>query len=341
LNLADTLRLLIPAVLAIAAAYTLDRACAARGLFPPGFAIPWRRGAALALVALILWVGSLAPLASIGRPSQELDVSQITTPRLFLLHGLLAAAMGIWFLLGFAGVRPRSRPEPADLGPEPDLTLLPDLTGTASEVEPALVLADEEPPAPVPAPVAPLSPPPPSLWRQFQAQFGFLAPDVPREIGAGILLGIGAWAAVLLGAVLLGMLIWALGGADAMPRKPPDLIPWIAALPIGFRLLISLSAGVVEETFFRGFLQPRIGIVLSTGLFVLAHFSYGQPFMLVGIALLSLIYAWIVRWRQNIWPAIAAHTLFDGIQLVVVIPAMLRLLQKEGGHVAFLLGIGN
>jgi membrane protease YdiL (CAAX protease family) len=348
LNLADTLRLVIPAVLAIAAAYTLDRASAARGIFPPGFDIPWRRGAALALVALILWVGSLAPLSAIGRPAQQIDVSQITTPRLFLLHALLVAALGIWFLLGFAGLRPPARPEPvhADLGPEPDLTLLPDLTGTVSDLEPGmapgLALEQEEPPAPAAAPPpAPLSPPPPSLWRQFLTQFGFLAPDVPREIGIGVLLGIGAWGAVLLGAFVLGGLVWALGGADSLPRKPPDLIPWIAALPIGFRLLVSLSAGVVEETFFRGFLQPRIGIILSTGLFVLAHFSYGQPFMLVGIGLLSLIYAWIVRWRQNIWPAIAAHTLFDGIQLLVVIPSALKFLQAEGGHVAFLLGTGN
>jgi membrane protease YdiL (CAAX protease family) len=350
LNLADTLRLVIPAVLAIAAAYTLDRACAARGIFPPGFAIPWRRGAALALVALILWVGSLAPLSAIGRPAQQLDVSQITTPRLFLLHALLLAALGIWFLLGFAGLRPSARPEPVPSpGLEPDFTLLPDLTGTASDLEPAaapglspdLALAEEEPPAPVAAPPPAPPSPPPSLWRQFLAQFGFLAPDVPREIGIGVLLGIGAWGAVLLGAFVLGGLVWALGGADSLPRKPPDLIPWIAALPIGFRLLVSLSAGVVEETFFRGFLQPRIGILLSTGLFVLAHFSYGQPFMLVGIGLLSLIYAWIVRWRQNIWPAIAAHTLFDGIQLLVVIPSALKLLEKEGGHIAFLLGIGN
>ena len=82
----------------------------------------------------------------------------------------------------------------------------------------------------------------------------------------------------------------ALGGEEALPKQPPALIPWIAALPVGVRLLISLSAGVVEEIFFRGFLQPRIGIFLSTVLFVLAHFSYGQPFMLVGITLLSLIY---------------------------------------------------
>jgi membrane protease YdiL (CAAX protease family) len=90
---------------------------------------------------------------------------------------------------------------------------------------------------------------------------------------------------------------------------------------------------VVEESFFRGFLQPRIGIALSTAFFALAHLSYGQPFMLVGITLLSLIYAFLVRWRQNVWPAMAAHALFDGVQLLVVVPLAMRFLQGAGGKV--------
>ena len=76
-----------------------------------------------------------------------------------------------------------------------------------------------------------------------------------------------------------------------MPQQPPAMVPFIASLPIWLRLLISLSAGVVEETFFRGFLQPRVGIPLSTAFFALAHLSYGQPFMLIGITLLSLDHA--------------------------------------------------
>jgi membrane protease YdiL (CAAX protease family) len=109
------------------------------------------------------------------------------------------------------------------------------------------------------------------------------------------------------------------------------MVPFIAGLPILVRMLISLSAGVVEETFFRGFLQPRIGLMLSTAFFVLGHLAYGQPLLLIGIALLSLIYGQLVRWRQNIWPAIAAHALFDGVQLLVVIPTTLKLLGRAAG----------
>ena len=52
--------------------------------------------------------------------------------------------------------------------------------------------------------------------------------------------------------------------------------------------------------------------------------------MLVGIALLSLIYGLLVSWRQNVWPAIAAHALFDGVQLLVIVPVALKLLQGRG-----------
>ena len=45
---------------------------------------------------------------------------------------------------------------------------------------------------------------------------------------------------------------------------------------------------------------------LSTLFFALAHLSYDQPIMLVGVTLLSVLYGLLTRWRQNIWPAIPA-----------------------------------
>ena len=38
-----------------------------------------------------------------------------------------------------------------------------------------------------------------------------------------------------------------------------------------------------------------------------------------------MLYALLVRWRQSLWAAIAAHFLFDAIQLVVVIPSVLKI----------------
>ncbi len=307
---------MVPALLlGLGAAFILDRMCIVRGLQPPGFRLPWRRVLAGLVVAGLLALGVFGPLTLLGRgETPEPDLSQISTPQLFVFHFLMVAAMGAWFLLGFAGrgARVEAR-NPEGMAVEP--------------VDPVGPL--DPPPAP--------EPPQPSLGRQLLAQFGLLAPSVPREIGIGLILGLGAWVAVLLVLIGVAAVVLALGYEDALPKQPPAVVPFIAGLPIAIRVLISLSAGVVEEGFFRGFLQPRIGIALSTAFFALAHLSYGEPFMLIGITLLSLIYAFLVKWRQNLWPAITAHALFDGVQLLVVVPAALRFMQGASGKAAALL----
>lgn len=302
------LRVGIPVILGIAGAFLLDRLCAARGFLPPGFRVPWRRIAAGAVLAGLLALGVFAPLGGLGLTQEDPDFSKIATPQLFALHFLMMGTLGAWFLLGYAGVA-----EVARTGTEVART---DTDGALEG-----------------APVAP-PPPRPSLSAQFAAQLGFRAFNVWREIGLGIILGIAAWVAVLLALMGVAGVLWALGGEEAVPQQPPAMVPFIAGLPILVRVLISLSAGVVEETFFRGFLQPRVGIVLSTAFFALAHLSYGQPFMLIGITLLSLIYALLVKWRQNVWPAIAAHVFFDAIQLLVIVPSVLRMLQGTGAKAA-------
>ncbi len=161
-------------------------------------------------------------------------------------------------------------------------------------------------------------------------QFGLAPKRLGEELGLGFMAGIGAWAVVLIALVVIAGVILALGGRKLLPQQPPSLIYWIAGLPLVVRLAASVSAGLVEETFFRGFLQPRMGITLSTAFFVLAHASYGEPFMFVGITLLSLLYAFLVKWRRNIWPAIVAHAIFDGVQLTVVIPFALRYVGRHG-----------
>lgn len=300
------IRVLGTATLAFGAAVAFDLLTRAKGLQPPGFRVPWRRALALLAMAVILGVGVFAPIGALGLGLQP-DLQNIRAPQLFQLHFLMIAAMAVWFLLGFAV---RSAPP------------LPNLAATFGE-EPVLS--------------AP-SPPGLSLGRRLAEQFGFLAPNIPREIGLGLALGLAAWLVVLMILMAIGLALYALGGDKAMPQEAPAVVPFIAGLPFLLRLLISLSAGVVEETFFRGFLQPRMGIALSTAFFALAHLSYGQPFMLIGITLLSLIYALIVRWRQSVWAAIAAHSLFDAIQLLVVVPAALRMIGQEKAA-AFLLCI--
>lgn len=162
--------------------------------------------------------------------------------------------------------------------------------------------------------------------------FGLRARRLRVELGVGLVAGVGAWMVTLAGAMLWALILSWIGGEELVDSagETPELIVFMAGLPIVVRLLISLSAGVVEELFFRGFLQPRIGVALTTVLFVGAHLGYAQPLMLFGLTVLSLLYGGLVKWRGSIWAAITAHTLFDAVQLLVVIPTALDLM-VEGG----------
>ncbi len=275
------LRLIGPVVLACVSAMAVDQLTFARGLAPPGFRQLWRRGAALLVVALVLYVGVFRALGLVGLPAAPLP-SEVPLPALFALHAILLAAILFWFLLGFAGAMPPGLP----------------------------------------------------LLRELGRQLGLGTPRPAREAGVGLGLGLLAWPGLLGVLVLIVGVLYAVGGQRLLPTQPPALIVWIAGLPVGLKLGLALSAGVFEELFFRGLLQPRVGIGISTLLFVLAHLSYDQPFLLVGITALSLSFAALVWWRQNIWPAIAAHFLFDAVQLIFLIPWALR----EWHHGASALG---
>lgn len=164
----------------------------------------------------------------------------------------------------------------------------------------------------------------------FARQLGLTGREVFAEVVLGLAVGLAAWMAVIATTLALALAVSSAGGEELLPQAPPPVLPWIAGLPVGVRLGLCLSAGVVEEVFFRGLLQPRVGLLFATVCFALAHLSYQQPFLLVGVTLLSLIYGGLVLWRRNLWAAITAHTLFDAIQLLVVIPAALEVLPEPG-----------
>ena len=108
----------LAAALGLAAAFALDRLCAARGLLPPGFRAPWRRGLAGLIVAAFLAAAVFLPLASAvtGVAIEPPNLSKIDNFQLFELHVIMVTVMGTWLLLGFAG---RVVPVPALPAPHP------------------------------------------------------------------------------------------------------------------------------------------------------------------------------------------------------------------------------
>lgn len=261
------------AALASLAALAVDRFAARRGLTPPGFANPWRRGFAAALLALVFWLGIFGPLA-LADPGDLPAPDQVSRGGLFLIHGILAVSLAIWYALGFAAV-----------------------PGTGG-------------------------------LRGFLEQLGLAARRPAEEAALGIVAGVAIVAGVFVVALVVAVVATVVLGENALPDAPPGEVLLVAGLPIWLRLALSLSAGAVEETFFRGLLQPRTGILFSTGLFVLAHASYQSAPMLLNLLFVSLVLGWLVRWRQSVWAAVFAHAVFDAVQLLVVIPLAVHFLPE-------------
>lgn len=135
----------------------------------------------------------------------------------------------------------------------------------------------------------------------------------------GSAVGVGGWIITLASALSIALILSAVGLIPKAPAPSP-MIGWMAALPLWKKGLIVLSAMTVEEAFFRGWLQKRVGLLLSTLLFALAHAGLGQPLLLIGVAVISLIIGFTFYRTRNLIPGVIAHGIFDAVQLFVIIP---------------------
>jgi uncharacterized protein len=154
--------------------------------------------------------------------------------------------------------------------------------------------------------------------------------NIPRRgngeaVLTGFAVGVGGWIFTLSIALIIGLILTASG---LMPKnvQPSPMVAWLAALPLWKKAVIVLSAMTIEEAFFRGWLQKRVGVIASTALFALAHSGLGQPFLLIGVSLISLVIGFTFYRTKNLIPGIIAHGIFDAVQLFVIIPIVFKMM---------------
>jgi membrane protease YdiL (CAAX protease family) len=162
------------------------------------------------------------------------------------------------------------------------------------------------------------------------ARFLRLSSDRPAaDLTAGIFVGAAGWLlTILIAALFVGLWFFVKGAppgsvSPGEGSKVSPLIVWLVSQPVGVKIAIVLSAMIVEELFFRAFLQTRVGPLAATLMFTAAHGAYGQPFVLVGILVISTVLSAALVLYRNVLPCIVAHGVFDAIQLFVVIPLVL------------------
>lgn len=146
------------------------------------------------------------------------------------------------------------------------------------------------------------------------------------EFSSGILIGFAGWLLTIL-ALLAVLGIWFVlrrpGPETSGPSVSPTVV-WLVSQPLSVRIGIVVSAMIVEELFFRSFLQTRVGPLAATLMFTAAHGVYGQPLILVGILAISAVLSVTFALYGNVLPCIAAHGTFDAIQMFVLIPLAVK-----------------
>ena len=142
------------------------------------------------------------------------------------------------------------------------------------------------------------------------------------DFSSGILVGFAGWLLTVIALIVVAALLWLARrpGVESAGREVPSTILWMASRPLWVRIAIVVSAMVVEELFFRSFLQTRVGPLAATLMFTAAHGVYGQPIVLVGILVISTVLSVTFALYGNVLPCIAAHGTFDAIQMFVLIP---------------------
>ncbi|MBI4393951.1 MAG: CPBP family intramembrane metalloprotease [Euryarchaeota archaeon] len=101
----------------------------------------------------------------------------------------------------------------------------------------------------------------------------------------------------------------------------PRALQIASALDLRTAFLVAAFASVGEELFFRGFLQPRIGLWGQAVLFGLAHASYLNVLQVLVTFALAVVYGLIRRRTGDVIAPIVSHFLFDFLMIVLVIYA--------------------
>ncbi len=141
----------------------------------------------------------------------------------------------------------------------------------------------------------------------------------PWTVPIGLLAGIGLTAC--------SPPIAALEAALSIPRGDSAMADALFALPLVLRVALAITAGVYEETLFRGYAVERLialtgsrwlaGLV-SVIAFTLAHWSYWGLAQLFPIAIVGTLVTALYLWRRNLAINIIAHATTDAIGLVLV-----------------------
>jgi membrane protease YdiL (CAAX protease family) len=136
-----------------------------------------------------------------------------------------------------------------------------------------------------------------------------------------VAIAFGFWIVAIFVLSIVARLVHATGMAEAARRLAPqslvESLLWI---------VLSVTAGICEETIFRGYLQRQfvawtqsapVGVILSAVLFGAGHIYQG-PKATVVIGVYGLMFGILAEARQNLRPGIMTHAWHDALTGLVI-----------------------
>jgi membrane protease YdiL (CAAX protease family) len=142
-------------------------------------------------------------------------------------------------------------------------------------------------------------------WGLFRPEPGWIAWSV-----AAALLALGV---VVLSRWLGGRFSWARDMEGEFLQVLGPLTPMEA-------VALALLSGIGEEAFFRGVLQPRLGLLWTTTIFGAVHVPFSVRLIpwTIFAWLMGLVLGLLFDWSGSLVPPVVAHALINGINLMAL-----------------------
>lgn len=169
------------------------------------------------------------------------------------------------------------------------------------------------------------------LWRDGQgpAQVGLVREDWARELLASVPVLVGTYTAHIAASVLLGALAMALDltGKELLARKEVATALLNTGLGVPAFAAIMVVVTGFEELVFRGFLVPRLRVVLggwatavlaAACLFALGHFYEGTIAVFQTFAL-GVWFGCVLLYRGRLLSLIIAHATFNTVSFALML----------------------
>lgn len=148
--------------------------------------------------------------------------------------------------------------------------------------------------------------------RQTLARLDLRAPTLRHLVMAAVM--IAAFLALDYGTSLIWHRLWPTNYERVMQASQQMFARF--ASPFG-ALVLALSAGIGEETLFRGALQPRFRIPLTAAVFALGHVQYALSPAIVEILVIGLALG-CLRERSNTTTCMAVHMGYNFLDVLIM-----------------------